>query len=164
VLLGLSAGVAALANLGFVVAMGAMNPAYSPLPMASFGTRFASYGRAVQLVTSQRARLDQAGSRRTEAETAYRLPRAAWERLRSGTVDVVPWGVALVNTYGLDWKPRGVIESYAAYTSYLDQLDAQRYLADGPDMVVLSDMTIDNRYAPYDEPRVLADFAYPLSV
>lgn len=155
VLLGLSAGLAALANLGFVAAMGAMGPAYLPLPTATLGARFDTYGRAVQLITSERARLDLTDSRRQVAVTGYGLPAAALGRLRSGTVDVVPWGVALVNAYGLNWKPRGVIESYAAYTPYLDQLDAHRYMTDGPDMVVFGGITIDNRYAPYDEPAFL---------
>lgn len=75
--------------------------------------------------------------------------------LRSGSVDGMPWDLLLPYGYHLIWQPRPVLQSYAAYTSYLDRLDAAHFLTGGPDHIVFRYEEIDNRYPPFDEPATL---------
>lgn len=75
--------------------------------------------------------------------------------LKTGTVDVAPWDLLLPYGYQLQWRPRPALQSYAAYTSYLDHLDATHVAMDGPDHFIFRYEDIDNRYSPFDEPATL---------
>jgi len=87
------------------------------------------------------AELLASGSRRTQAIAAERaevrllqpLSATMIAGLRGHTVDVEPYGATIAWGYGLDWRPEGVVESYAAYDPALDAyaartLTAQRIL------------------------------------
>ena len=85
--------------------------------------------------------------------------------LRTGTVEPMPWDVAAVYAYDLRWDPQPVLQSYTAFSAYLDTLDAEHLAAHTPpDFVLLSTETIDGRYNPFDEPavfRTLLDWYAP---
>ena len=117
-------------------------------------TRWASYGATARVVLSsgQRHALQDAELR------VARLHYANWANnlhIPAGaTVDVFPWDDALFYADpGLNWHPRPVLQSYTAYTAWLDDADA-RFLSgpSAPDYVVYSVQTIDDRYAVFDEP------------
>ena len=151
---GLIVGLVALINLGApMVALGAMTPPTPRFPWVTLGARLSTYPVAMKLLTSNKARSARARLGYPKAIREYGLPKPVVDRLRSGTVDVVPWEVGMIKAYDLRWKPRGVLQSYSAYTPYLDQLDAHRYATDGPDRVVLRNDFIDDRCPQYDEPE-----------
>jgi hypothetical protein len=71
---------------------------------------------------SRRAAIVAAG--RAAIESAEPISPAALRLLRGHTVDVWPSEIALAWAYGLDWDPLPVLQSYSAYTTALDRLDA----------------------------------------
>ena len=87
------------------------------------------------------------------ARQAYPLSNATLSIIRGHTVDVLPWDVALVYAYGLNWDPAPEFQAFLAYTPYLDELNARHYnSSSSPDYVLLKPETIDNRYWIFDEP------------
>ncbi|HSS59890.1 MAG TPA: hypothetical protein VLK30_00340 [Candidatus Limnocylindrales bacterium] len=96
---------------------------------------------------------------RITAAIQDRYPLSAFDlaTLRTGSVDVMPWDTDLVYGYGLDWRPRPVLQSYAAYTPYLDHADAAHLASSDSARYIVYYFydyagELDNRYAPYDEP------------
>lgn len=71
---------------------------------------------------SRRASLIAAG--RAQIEAAEPIDPRALSLLRGHTVAVWPSEIALAWAYGLDWDPLPVLQSYSAYTTALDKLDA----------------------------------------
>jgi hypothetical protein len=106
----------------------------------------------------------------------FPLPAPIIAKLRSGgDVDVMPTDIDVVYGYGLDWNPRPVLQSYAAYTPYLDQADALHIASSSASRYVLyyydPQNSLDNRYPLFDEPSAfralienyaLADASGPL--
>jgi len=79
----------------------------------------------------------------------------------SGSVDALPWDIARVRANGWRWRPRPVLQSYAAYTPELDRLDAEHLAGPhGADFVLLDWKAIDGRHPFLETPlswRVLLD-------
>ncbi len=76
------------------------------------------------------------------------------EIIGNNTVDIIPSEISKIYFNGLRYDPRPVVQSYAAYDRYLDSLNCQKYSSpDGPDYVLLSVATIDDRYSFFDESR-----------
>jgi hypothetical protein len=74
------------------------------------------------LSPSRRASLISAG--RAQIEATEPIDPIALRLLRGHTVEIWPSEIALAWAYGLDWDPLPVLQSYSAYTTALDKLDA----------------------------------------
>jgi hypothetical protein len=61
---------------------------------------------------------------RRAIERAYPIDQPTLSLLRGHTVHVEPYQAAVAWVYQLDWRPLPVFQSYAAYTTTLDQQDA----------------------------------------
>jgi hypothetical protein len=73
------------------------------------------------------------------------------------TVDTFPWEISQVSHYHLNYKPRLIPQSYAAYTPVLDQRNSESFLDDrAPQFVLFSPNCADYRYCMWDEPRTKA--------
>jgi hypothetical protein len=109
---------------------------------------------------------------RDQLQAQYRLEPAILSALAGGaTVHVDPWETAVMAAYpALRWRPEPVFQSYSAYTSQLDELNAaalraddapQRILREGE--VSLTDtsrsvpVTIDGRYRWFDAPAAMLE-------
>lgn len=69
-------------------------------------------------------------------------------------VDIFPWEISLVYAYDLRWSPRPVFQSYSAYTTKLDSLNAQHFRGIvAPRFLLFSLHSIDDRYPIFDEPE-----------
>jgi hypothetical protein len=69
-------------------------------------------------------------------------------------IDIFPWDISLLYAYDLNWQPRPVMQSYTNYTPALDKLTARHFLTEKkPDKLIHTPMTIDGRYALFDEPE-----------
>lgn len=98
-----------------------------------------------------------------------KLPKEVLDKIGNETVDVYPWDFSYIAANNLNWKPRKVLQSYAAYTEWLDQQDAD-YFSDGNGaQYVIWELTsdrygkhgfcsIDNRYLLNDEPEAVLQF------
>ncbi|KAA6302962.1 MAG: hypothetical protein EZS26_000857 [Candidatus Ordinivivax streblomastigis] len=83
------------------------------------------------------------------------LPATFLQQAKGKTVDIIPWDIALLYAYDLNWSPRPVFQSYSAYTSFLDSINAQHFKGDkAPDNVIYLYNSIDDRYPLFDEPMV----------
>jgi hypothetical protein len=69
-----------------------------------------------------------------------------------GTVDLYPYGLSAVFAAGQKWSPRPVIQSFAAYTPYLAELNRAHLQGDdAPDRIYFSVSPLDERYPSLDD-------------
>jgi hypothetical protein len=91
-----------------------------------------------------------------ETSGAMKLPDSVQEKVKGKTIDIIPWEFSIVPANDLDWKPRPVIQSYAAYTEKLDDINDNN-LADFPrDFIFYQFRTIDGRHPFFDEPKTFS--------
>jgi len=103
--------------------------------------------------------------REAKFNSAY---QARLERIRQdfplqgvdGTVDIYPWNAAVVLAHGLDYRPRPVFQSFAAYTAELVELNRRHLRSDhAASTLIFGVGTIDNRFPSLDDGRLLLDIA-----
>ena len=89
----------------------------------------------------------------------YALPQEAVALLAGRTVDIQPWDAAAAYAYPeMDWRPQPVFQAYAAYTPYLDRLNASLLETErAPERIlwwtdVGSALSIDGRNVWFDSP------------
>lgn len=127
-----------------VVANGSIvSSAGSPLEDA------AALGREVaDLVNPSALRPLEQASKDELLETGDYLPPKLVASLAPYTVAAEPWEVGLTYAYPqLHWRPEPVLQSYSAYTGYLDTLDA-KFLSSSqaPQRVLYQPEAIDDQY------------------
>jgi hypothetical protein len=92
--------------------------------------------------------------------SATPVPTGLLDIIGSHPVDVMPWDIGVVFAYGLTWAPRPVLQSYSAYTPYLDNLDAAYFASDKrPDYILYRFEAIDGRYPMFEEPHAMRAIA-----
>jgi hypothetical protein len=97
-----------------------------------------------------------------------KLDKEILDLIGNASVDIYPWDYSYLAANNLNWQPRPVIQSYAAYTRELDQLNAKHLESEkAPDFILweLRKITrdihggtlesIDGRYLLNDEPDAL---------
>ena len=89
--------------------------------------RMSSYGAALRAVVQSKEHQALQAQPLQSAHDYYAPTISALPPFPAGaTVDVMPWDVGLIYEDGrLHWSPRPVMQSYLAYTSWLDQQDAR---------------------------------------
>lgn len=98
-----------------------------------------------------------------------KLPPSLIDTLGKETIDIYPWDYSIIAVNNLNLAPRVVIQSYAAYTSWLDQQNASHFSSKkAPQYLLwhseenaptLADLkSIDGRYLLNDEPQTLIEF------
>ncbi len=105
----------------------------------------ASPGRRDALITAGRAAIEQAEP----------LDPQSLALVRGQTVATYPYEIALAWAYRLNWDPIPVLQSYSAYTTELDDVDA-RFLesSSGPDRILMQEASpVDNRILSFDQGR-----------
>ena len=97
-----------------------------------------------------------------------RLTAEARKIIGGSSVDIYPWDYTIVAANDLNWKARPVIQSYAAYTSWLDKKNAEHFSSSEAPEYFIFDLnkitfdlngekmeSIDNRYLLNDEPQTI---------
>jgi hypothetical protein len=144
--------------IGFgVVGAGVIAAAWiggSPGPFSQLDSRWHGYATLAHAVVdgSVRHRLQDDALHTMQSSEAPLLAKLSLPP--GATVDVMPWDISLVYADAtLNWDPRPILQSYTAYTPWLEGLDAQ-FLASprAPDYIVYTYATVDDRYALFDEP------------
>ncbi|MCH2173023.1 hypothetical protein MK489_19770 [Myxococcota bacterium] len=149
-------GTTAAALLVAVLAL----PTYAPTGLLDFqemarrGSGWHGAGNMLALarLKTTRARLESESRVNLEAN---RLPNAWVEAIheRQASLDVVPWEISYAPANDLPWDPNPVLQTYAAYTAFLDRASAQHYAAaDAPGFVLLEFMSLDGRHPLLDAP------------
>jgi hypothetical protein len=90
---------------------------------------------------------------RAAIEAALPLDPQTLSLLRGHTVHVGPYETAVAWAYRLDWRPLPVFQSYTAYTTGLDQMNANALSSPGaPERILRNlDTGIDTRVLEFDE-------------
>ncbi len=109
----------------------------------------------------RRAELMAAG--RTAMKSIYKLDPRTQAALRGHTVAIEPWEIGVAWAYRLDWDPLPVFQNYSAYTSRLDDLNADAVSSPGgPERILRENAglvypefptrSIDSRFPGWDPP------------
>ncbi|QJW88305.1 hypothetical protein HNV11_02405 [Spirosoma taeanense] len=127
--------------------------------LAIIGFRAPHYSADLAGVFSASVREDRLLAARQQLRAVHGLDTALVQELNaSQSADVLPWDITLLYAYELPWRPRPIIQSYAAFTTKLDSLNTQSYRqADAPEQLLYSFKAIDNRYPLFDEPMLFAE-------
>jgi len=90
------------------------------------------------------------------------LPERLRQTIGNSTIDIYPWELSFVEANNLHWTNRPVIQSYSAFTPYLDGRDAQFFRSrKQPDFILWHHEwylgggmgSIDARHVFFDEPQ-----------
>ncbi len=154
-------GVLSAANIAVGLSASFLLGTGLPMPLLNMTATTSDYRSAWTLVTDAARRDALESFTSAEAQAAYDISPAVVATLATRTVDVIPTDIPLVYSYGLVWDPRPVLQSYGAYTPYLDESDAAHFASQsGPDYVLFADEAIDGVYPVFQEPatfRALLD-------
>jgi len=93
-----------------------------------------------------------------DIQLASVVPPAIVDELNNHCVDAEPFAVSTIFAYSSwRWCPIGVMQSYAAYTTKLDNLDAAGYAnaRSGPDRVLRQNVAIDGRNPTWESPAAM---------
>lgn len=83
------------------------------------------------------------------------IPSNVISRIGNSEVDIFPWNIHLIFENKLNYSPRPVVQSYSAYTPYLENLNFEHYNSDkAPKFVLYQFESIDNRQPLFDESKV----------
>jgi len=95
---------------------------------------------------------DSSAERRAVAKKNFALPEDVRHIIGGMSLDIIPWNVNLIYFNDLRYNPRPVVQSYAAYTRALIDLNRQKYLGPhAPEFVILSADSMDLRYGFFDD-------------
>lgn len=102
--------------------------------------------------------------------SSNKLPQSVLDTIQNNSVDIYPWDYTIVAANQLNWQPRTVIQSYASYTSWLDNKNAQHFKSPKAPSYIVWEMkkktqdlngsdfnSIDNRYLLNDEPASIVE-------
>jgi hypothetical protein len=101
---------------------------------------------------------------RRALRSSYRIDPAILGALRGHSVHIDPWEIGLAWAYRLDWHPLPAIQSYTAYTSQLDGLNAAAMSGPGaPEMILrhrgtlagTGEASIDDRFPGWESPAAM---------
>lgn len=88
------------------------------------------------------------------------FPERILKRLNNERVDVYPWNIQMLVENRLNCALRPVFQSYSAYNKYLENLNYNFYQSvNAPRFVIYENVSVDNRYALFDEPKVQMQYA-----
>lgn len=91
----------------------------------------------------------------TKADSLERaFPKEVNDYLSKGTVDILPWEISYIMVNKLKYNPRPIVQTYQAYSGYLDSLNAQKYQsATAPDYLLYQEFPYREQYFFWDEDR-----------
>lgn len=82
------------------------------------------------------------------------FPHSVNEYLSKGTVDILPWEISYIMVNKLKYNPRPIVQTYQAYSGYLDSLNAQKYQSStAPDYLLYQELPYREQYFFWDEDR-----------
>ncbi len=115
--------------------------------------RMSLYRTSLALIAKPSFRAQIENDNRTDIRRSYAIVEPSLGRPGKDSWDSIPWEVALLWGYDLDWRPRPVFQSYSAYTPALDKVNARHFSSPrAPTAVLYRYGSIDDRYPLFDEP------------
>jgi hypothetical protein len=82
------------------------------------------------------------------------LPSQIKDKIGNSTIDILPSEISIAYFNNLNYNPRPVGQSYAAYSKPLDDFNYAKYTSStAPEYLIFRNGSIDNRYHFFDEGR-----------
>ncbi len=134
------------------------------IPQANLVSRFDTSMTAIQWLTNETLFDQQVALKKADLQEDYALSPDLVHGLKNRSTAVIPWDINLVWAYGLNWSPQPVIQSYSAYTPYLDGLNRAHIQDAAPDTLFYSYKSIDARYPLFDEPSAFSSILHRYTV
>jgi hypothetical protein len=131
--------------------------------------KFISINNFINFISNYNEIINQA-EKKTEENIVYRkVSNQLKQDIGTSSVDVYPWDYSIIAANNFKWHPRPIINSYAAYTSWLDKQDAAYFESDKAPEYFIWDFSqgispssneseiasIDGRYLLNDEPQTI---------
>ena len=124
-----------------------------PLGSVSYAHVLDNYKDYLSLISSRSRRATVQRGQTTAIRREYKLTNAVLNDVGRESVDVIPWSLMMVQGYRMRLVASPVLQSYSAYTPYLDRMNAHQIWDGGSaDKIIYSYHTIDRRYPAFDEP------------
>jgi hypothetical protein len=82
-----------------------------------------------------------------------KLPEDVLIFVKDKTIDIIPWELSLVEANKLNWKPTPNLQSYAAYTTALDNINLESFLKEPREYIFYNFSSIDRRHPFFDQPK-----------
>ena len=141
------------ASTAGLLAIGFYQPSY--LQIIDPGTRVAQARELFNAVTSTDHREEMLKSSAAIVNASLNVPEPIARDLEGESVQVDPYDTAVVWSRALNWNPAPVFQIYAAYTPYLDQLNAKMLRSpDGPSAILKHQVRpVDGRNPLWDSPE-----------
>lgn len=127
-------------------------------------------GNFLEFSSSYDSLIATARAKSMENIKASRIPESIRAEIGENSIDIYPWEYTILATNKLNWKNRVVIQSYASYTSWLDQQNANHFNSTDAPEYLLWKLTgqdgfyengayssIDQRYLLNDEPQTMKE-------
>jgi hypothetical protein len=150
-----------ISGLGAATALAAVSLAVFGINGLSLGAVFDPFGRESTLESEWSTMLSPQPSIAAATagiQAAEGISSVIVRELDNHCVNAEPWEVSAIFAYpGWRWCPVGVMQSYAAYTTKLDNLDAAGYAnpRTGPDRVLRQVSAIDGRKPTWESPAAM---------
>ena len=78
------------------------------------------------------------------------IPQRVLQAIGNHSIDIIPWDVEYLLQHKLNYQPRPVFQSFAAYTPYLQELNAESVKKKAPSFLIYDYDATDGRY-PFNE-------------
>jgi hypothetical protein len=85
-----------------------------------------------------------------------KLPHNVLSLVKDKTVDIIPWELSLVEANHLNWKPTPNLQSYAAYTTTLDNINFESFFKEPRNYIFYNFSSIDGRHPFFDQPKTFS--------
>ncbi|MGA7538718.1 MAG: hypothetical protein WBW93_08115 [Steroidobacteraceae bacterium] len=124
-----------------------------PTPSLTYDEVLGNYEHYLALMSSKARRAAEQRSQTAAIQRQFKLSQAVLNAVGHASVNVIPSSLMMVQGYRMHLIASPVIQSYSAYTPYLDWMNA-RQIWDGrsADRIIYSYEAADRRYPPFDEP------------
>ncbi len=136
----------------YALALAFSIPGYPTLSL-SYTNVFTNYEHYFALISSESRRAAEQSSQTAAIRRQFYLSNGVLNAVGHGSVNVIPWSLMVVQGYGMHLVASPIMQTYSAYTPYLDQMNA-RQVWDGrsADKIIYSYIVFDTRYPPFSEP------------
>jgi hypothetical protein len=124
-----------------------------PLERLSYVRVLDNYRDYLTLVSSPARRASEDRRQDIAIQKQFKLPNEVLHAVGNASVNVLPWSLMMVQGYDMHLLASPVIQTYAVYTPYLDQVNASQ-IWDGrsADRIIYTYESFGDRYPLFDEP------------
>jgi hypothetical protein len=127
-----------------------------PTLSLSYKNVLGNYGHYLALISSRSRRMAERSGQTLAIRRQFQLPNGALNAVGNAAVNVVPWSLMMAQGYRMRLVASPIIQSYSAYTPYLDRMNAlQIWHGSGAEKIIYSYDSFGDRYPLFDEPATL---------